>query len=89
MKGDFYMGFITWIIVGAISGWLDSIIMGKNKEMGAIANIIVGIVGAFIGGFVLGLFGINGVEGGNLIWSILVSLIGSVILLWIVNIFKK
>lgn len=49
------MGIITWIIVGAIAGWIASMIMGKNEEMGAIANIVVGIIGAIIGGFVLGL----------------------------------
>ena len=83
------MGIITWIIVGAIAGWIASMIMGKNEEMGAIANIVVGIIGAIIGGFVLGLFGVQGVEGGNLIWSILVSLLGSVILLWIINAIRK
>ena len=46
------MGIIAWIILGALSGWIASIIMDKNASMGAIANIVTGIVGAFIGGIV-------------------------------------
>ena len=46
------MGIIAWVILGALSGWIASIIMDKNASMGAIANIITGIVGAFIGGIV-------------------------------------
>jgi len=82
------MGFIAWLIFGALAGWIASIIMGKNSEMGAFANIIVGIVGAFIGGFVFNFFGGAGTTGFNL-WSILVAVIGSCILLFIVNKFKK
>ena len=44
------MDILIWIIFGALAGWIASIIMQKNKKMGAIANIVVGIVGAFIGG---------------------------------------
>ena len=46
------MGIIAWIILGAFSGWIASIIMNKNASMGAIANIVTGIIGAFIGGIV-------------------------------------
>lgn len=78
------MGILSWIIVGGLSGWIASMIMKRNGSMGALANIIVGIVGALIGGFVMGLFGFGGVSGFN-IWSVLVSVLGSVILLWIGN----
>jgi len=82
------MGFLAWLILGALAGWIASIIMGKNSEMGAFANIIVGIVGAFIGGFVFDFFGSVGTTGFNL-WSIIVAVIGSCILLFIVNKIKK
>ena len=78
------MGIIAWLVVGGLSGWIASMIVGKNAKMGIIANIVVGILGALIGGFVLNLFGIDGVTGFNL-WSILVSVLGAVILLVIIN----
>jgi len=53
------MNIIVWILFGAIAGWIASIIMGRNAQMGAIANIIVGIVGAILGGFITGAFGLR------------------------------
>ncbi|NLV86169.1 MAG: GlsB/YeaQ/YmgE family stress response membrane protein [Clostridiales bacterium] len=82
------MGFLSWIIIGALAGWIASMITGHNKEMGALANIVVGIVGGVIGGFVMNLIGGEGVTGFN-VWSLLVAVLGSVILLWIVRAFKK
>lgn len=63
-------------------------IMKKNESMGAIANIITGIIGAFIGGIVFNLIGAEKVTGLN-IYSVLVSVVGACILLWIVGKFKK
>jgi uncharacterized membrane protein YeaQ/YmgE (transglycosylase-associated protein family) len=74
------MGFIAWIILGALAGWIASIIMRTNAEQGAIANIIVGIIGAVIGGFLMQLLGASGVSGFN-IYSLLVAIGGAVILL--------
>lgn len=74
------MGFIAWIILGALAGWIASIIMRTNAEQGAIANIIVGIIGAVIGGFLMQLLGASGVSGFNL-YSLLVAIGGAVILL--------
>lgn len=82
------MGIFTWIIFGALAGWLASIITGDNKRMGAFANIAVGIVGSMIGGFIMNFFGGNGVTGFNL-RSLIVAIVGSVILLWIVNKIRK
>ncbi|MBU3205788.1 GlsB/YeaQ/YmgE family stress response membrane protein [Clostridium algidicarnis] len=82
------MGILAWIILGALSGWITSMITGKDSEMGAMANIIVGIIGAFLGGFLFGLIGGKGITGFN-IWSLLVSVIGAVILLAIINAIKK
>jgi uncharacterized membrane protein YeaQ/YmgE (transglycosylase-associated protein family) len=61
------MNWILWIIFGAIAGWIASIIMGRNAQMGALANIVVGIVGAIIGGWLMTAFGGQGVTGFNLV----------------------
>ena len=81
------MGIIGWIIIGALAGWIASMITGNNREMGAGMNILVGVVGAFIGGLVMNLLGGTGVTGFNL-WSLLVATVGSVVLLLIVNAFS-
>jgi uncharacterized membrane protein YeaQ/YmgE (transglycosylase-associated protein family) len=82
------MGLISWIILGALAGWIASMIMGTNERQGCFLNIVVGIIGAFIGGFVMSFFGGTGVTGLN-IPSILVAIIGAVILLWIVKALRK
>ena len=82
------MGIITWIIFGALAGWLASIITGRNRQMGCIANIVVGIVGAIIGGFLMSLIGGSGVTGFNL-YSFFVAVVGSVVLLVIVGMFRR
>lgn len=51
------MGILSWLIFGGLAGWVASMIMKKNKSMGILANIVVGIVGAFVGGFVMDLIG--------------------------------
>ena len=76
------MGLISWILVGALAGWIASKIMDTDHRMGAIANIVVGIIGAFVGGIIVGFFGGSGVTGFNL-WSLLVALFGSIVFLWI------
>jgi uncharacterized membrane protein YeaQ/YmgE (transglycosylase-associated protein family) len=82
------MNIFVWIIFGALAGWIASIIMGRNKKMGAIANIIVGIIGAFIGGYIMDFFGAQGVTGFNLP-SLLVAIVGAVALLFIVGLFSR
>lgn len=81
------MGIIMWIIFGALAGWLASMIMGTNSQQGGFMNIVVGIVGAFIGGFVMSLFGNTGVTAFNL-RSLLVAILGALILLGIVRAFS-
>jgi uncharacterized membrane protein YeaQ/YmgE (transglycosylase-associated protein family) len=78
-------GLIWWIIVGLIAGWAAGKIM-KGGGYGVIADIILGVLGAIIGGWVVGLLGFG---GGGLIWSILVAILGAVILIWITRFFKK
>src|SRR5262245_57189844 len=83
------MNWLVWIIFGALAGWIASIIMGKNAQMGAIANIVVGIVGAVIGGFLMtNVFGAQGVTGFN-IPSLLVAIGGAVILLFLVGMVRR
>jgi uncharacterized membrane protein YeaQ/YmgE (transglycosylase-associated protein family) len=76
------MGILAWIVLGGIAGWIASIIMGTDGSQGVIANVIVGVIGAFVGGFLFSLFGEVGVTGFNL-YSLLVSVIGAAVLLWI------
>jgi uncharacterized membrane protein YeaQ/YmgE (transglycosylase-associated protein family) len=85
------MGFILWLIVGGLLGWVASMIMGTNDRQGIFLNIVVGIIGAFIGGLLLApLFGTGTINAGDFsIGSLLVSLVGAVVLLAIVNFFRK
>lgn len=78
------MNILYWIILGGIAGWLASIVMKRNNQMGLIANIIAGIAGAVVGGWVFGLFGASGVTGFNLP-SLIVAFVGAVIVLAVVN----
>lgn len=73
--------FIVWIIVGALAGWIASKIMNTDAQMGAFANIIVGILGALLGGWMVGLFGVNVAAGELSIPSILTAILGAVVLL--------
>jgi uncharacterized membrane protein YeaQ/YmgE (transglycosylase-associated protein family) len=74
------MGIITWLIFGAIAGWIASMIFGNNNRQGWIGNIIVGIVGAIIGGFIGNLIFDHGVSGFN-ISSFIIAVVGALILL--------
>ncbi len=78
------MSIIAWIIIGGIAGWLASVIAGTDEQMGIMANIIVGIIGAFLGGLLFNLLGGSGVTGFN-VWSIVVAVVGSLILLIILK----
>ncbi len=82
------MGLLTWIIFGALAGWLASILMKRNSRMGAIGNIVVGVIGAGIGGFVSSLLGLGTVSGFNL-YSLLISIAGACLLLFIIGMFTK
>lgn len=82
------MGILSWILLGALAGWVASIFTGRNASMGAVANIVVGIGGAIVGGYVMSMVNGQGVTGFNLP-SFLVALLGSVILLAIINFFNK
>jgi uncharacterized membrane protein YeaQ/YmgE (transglycosylase-associated protein family) len=76
------MGIILWIIFGALAGWIASSIMGSRD--GLLMDIVVGIVGAILGGWIMSLLGQGGVSGFNL-YSFLVAIFGAVVLIWIVR----
>jgi uncharacterized membrane protein YeaQ/YmgE (transglycosylase-associated protein family) len=78
------MGIIAWIIFGALVGWIASMIAGTDAEQGAVANILVGIAGAFIGGLIGHLLGGTGVTGFNL-GSVLLAILGAVVLLFLMK----
>ena len=79
------MGIIIWLIVGGIVGWLASLIMKRDAQQGIILNIIVGIVGAFIGGLLFG----GSINQAITIQTFVVSLVGAIILLAIVNLVRR
>ncbi|GGC79039.1 GlsB/YeaQ/YmgE family stress response membrane protein [Marinobacter halophilus] len=80
------MGIIIWLIMGGLVGWVASLIMGTNGQQGIILNVVVGIVGALIGGWLIGAGSIN---EGITVMSFVVSLIGAVILLAIVILIQR
>lgn len=80
---------LVWIIVGGIAGWLASIVMKTNYSQGLIMDIIVGIVGAFIGGWLLTAIGVGGAVTGINIGSILTAFIGAVVLLGLLRVIRR
>ena len=79
---------IVWILLGALAGWIASMIMGRDAAMGAGANIVVGIIGAIIGGLIMNALGGPGVTGFNL-YSVLVAIGGAIVLLFLVGLFRR
>ena len=84
------MNFIIWLVMGGIVGWLASLVMRTDGQQGILLNIVVGIVGAFLGGLLISpLLGVGTINEGISIASIGVSLLGAVILLAIINLFRR
>ena len=83
------LDLIAWIIVGGIAGWLASIIMKTNSRQGCLMDIIVGVIGGLIGGFVLNQLGSSSEVTGLNPTSILVAFIGAVILLAILRVIRR
>ena len=80
---------IVWIIVGALAGWIASKIMKTDEQMGGLANIVVGVIGAFVGGWVAELIGFT-VEAGKFnFMSIVTAVLGAVILLAILKAVRR
>jgi uncharacterized membrane protein YeaQ/YmgE (transglycosylase-associated protein family) len=80
------MGFIAWIVVGLIAGWLAGQVM-KGGGYGVVVDIILGILGGVLGGWILGLLGIW--SGGGMIGSIIVAFVSAVIPVWLTRLLKK
>ncbi|HPY94793.1 MAG TPA: GlsB/YeaQ/YmgE family stress response membrane protein [Clostridia bacterium] len=82
------MGILSWIIFGGLAGWIASKITGHDASMGLVSNILIGIIGAVLGGLVMSLIGKTGVDGFNL-GSFLVAVGGAVLLLAIFKGFRR
>lgn len=78
------LGIIGWIIIGGLAGWIGSKIMKTDAQQGILLNVVVGIVGGLLGGYLLKVLGVD-VAGGGLIFSFLTCLLGAVILLFVVK----
>jgi uncharacterized membrane protein YeaQ/YmgE (transglycosylase-associated protein family) len=85
------INFVVWLIVGGFIGWLASIVMRTNAQQGTLLNIVVGVVGAFIAGYVLTpLLGVGTINSGDFsIPALIVSLLGAIILLAVVSLFRR
>jgi uncharacterized membrane protein YeaQ/YmgE (transglycosylase-associated protein family) len=81
------INLIIWLVAGAAIGWIASMVMHTNAQQGAILNIVVGVIGALIGGFLLGSSTIN--QNVFSVNALLVSLVGAVVLLAIVNLVQR
>ncbi len=82
------MGIILWIIFGALVGWIASLVMKTDQQQGLVLNIVVGIVGAVLGGWLMSFFGESGVTGFNL-YSFIVALVGAIVLITIVKALRR
>jgi len=85
------MNFLIWLVVGGVLGWVASLIMKTDGQQGIILNVVVGIVGALIAGFVIApMFGTGTINSSDFsISGLLVSLVGAVVLLAIVSMFRR
>ena len=81
------MGLILWLIVGGVVGWLASIVMRTDAQQGIFLNIVVGIVGAFVGGLIFSGGTIN--NNALTVYTFLTSLVGAIVLLAIVNLVRR
>ena len=84
------MGIIIWLIVGGVVGWLASLVMKTDGQQGIVLNVVVGIVGAFLAGwFISPLVGVSTINQQISIGSIIVSLGGAIVLLFIVKLLRR
>lgn len=79
------MSIIGWLIIGAVAGWLASMVTGRNEEMNWLENIVVGIVGALVGGFLYGLLTDSDWTNTFSLGTLLVAFAGSVVILFVYN----
>lgn len=77
------MSIIGWLIIGALAGWIASMILGRNRQMNWLENIVVGIVGALVGGFLYGLLADTNWDSEFDLGTLLVAIVGAVVILGI------
>ena len=82
------MELLAFLVLGGIAGWIASLIMGTDASQGIFLNVVVGVVGALLGGMPFNAYGNAGVTGFN-IYSLVVSVLGAVVLLFIVRLFRS
>lgn len=83
------MGIIGWLIIGGLAGWLASMFMGKGGY-GLVGDIIMGIIGAFVGGFIVSLFNTSfSFDGSSWFVSLITAFIGAVVVIWVVRLVTK
>ncbi len=82
------MGLLLWILFGALVGWIASLVMKTDAEQGLLLDIVVGVAGAGVGGFIMSVLGASGVQGFNL-YSFLVALLGAVLLIAAVRALRR
>jgi len=85
------MNFIIWLVVGGVIGWLASILMKTNGQQGLVLNVVVGLVGALLAGWLISpLVGVGTINQSNFsLPGLIVSFVGAVVLLAIVNLFRR
>lgn len=81
------MGIILWIIFGALAGWIASMVMKTDQAQGTGMDIVMGIIGAVVGGFIMEFFGKAGVTGFNL-YSLIVAVIGACVLIYLARLLR-
>lgn len=82
------MGVITWIIFGALAGWISSMFMKTDSRQGAGGNIIMGIIGAIVAGYLMPILGMNGVTGFNL-YSVVVAVVGAIVVIAVARMIRR
>ena len=85
------MNIIVWLVIGGLIGWVASMVMGTAGRQGIILNVVVGVVGAALGGWLFGgAFATSTINQGNLsLSSVMVSLVGAIILIAVLNFFRR
>lgn len=82
------MNILLWIVLGAVAGWIASMILKTDSQQGFLADLFFGIAGAVVGGFLFGLFGQPGVTGFN-IYSLIVAVIGASVVIYAARMFRR
>lgn len=83
------MGFFSWIIFGALAGWVASLIVGTNHRQGCLGNIVVGVVGAMLGGLLMNLLAGRRIDFGWDLRSFAVAVVGAIFLLAVTGWYRR